>query len=130
MKTLIIKRVQSNKFGTYGVMSIAGNPLMLTLENLWKHNQKNISCIPRGTYICNRRRSPRFGETFEVSDVINRTHIIFHAGNTEDDTDGCILLGQKFGEIGGKTAILDSRMAMAEFLAYLVEDDKFRLTII
>jgi hypothetical protein len=29
----------------------------------------------------------------EIRDVPNFTHILLHCGNTDDDTDGCLLVG-------------------------------------
>ena len=41
-----------------------------------------------------RRNSPKFGpNTWEVCDVPDRTHILFHAGNRASDVQGCIAPG-------------------------------------
>ena len=68
-----------------------------TLENPWKDNQRNISCIPEGEYPV-RLRLPRESATREyvhllVQDVPNRDWILFHRGNFPKDTSGCILVG-------------------------------------
>ena len=36
--------------GTFGVWINDNKPLFVTLELPWKDNQKDISCIPAGTY--------------------------------------------------------------------------------
>lgn len=75
-----------------------------TLENPWKNNQRNISCIPEGMYPLKTRESPIVQRTsggsfrigWEVSRVPGRSFIMFHPGNWAKDTDGCILVGQSF----------------------------------
>lgn len=71
-----------------------------TLELPYKNNEKMVSCIPENdeknqTYIGVRHFSPKFGKTFSL-DSPGRSGIIFHAGNTTKDTQGCILIGDHF----------------------------------
>jgi hypothetical protein len=88
------------------------------------------SCIPTGTYICNQVRSPKYGLTFEVADVPNRTNILFHRGNEVNDTKGCILLAEKFGKLRGNNAILNSGLTFAKFLKIMIEYKTCNLEII
>ena len=97
-----------------------------TLENPWYNNQPNISCIPKGSYICERHQSPRYGECFQVKDVPGRTHILFHAGNWEKDTRGCILLGKG---TNNKDMVTSSKAAVKEFMQALSNEDEFELEI-
>ncbi|WP_018124960.1 DUF5675 family protein [Desulfovibrio oxyclinae] len=104
-----------------------------TLEEPWKDNRTYISCIPAGRYRCRRRWSSRFGrELFEVSDVPGRTAILIHAGNTTDDIEGCVLLGES-RDVGnryfGKPAVLESRSAMTRFMERLHGVNAFDLTV-
>ena len=77
---MILKRVEHSDKCTRGVLIHEDEIIALTLENPWRDNTPNISCIPIGTYLCKRVDSPKFGDTFEVSDVSGRTHILFHSG--------------------------------------------------
>ena len=131
MRTMGLKRIAQNDDGTFGVL-IDGmvTPFALTLENRWRNNEKNISCIPEGWYICKRIISPRFGETFQITEVPGRSHILFHWGNLDDDTQGCVLLGEEFGVLGGETAILSSKRAFKEFMTRLDGLDKFALNVV
>ncbi len=96
-KILTLVRASYTHFGTFGVLTNQdGHPLILTLENPWKDNIPYKSCIPFGTYTIKRHLSPKFGETFMVTDVPNRSHILFHCGNQHTDTYGCILTGEEF----------------------------------
>ena len=130
MKHLTIKRVGTGAQGTFGVLIESGIPFALTVERQWLNNQSNISCIPEGGYLCKRVKSPRFGNTFEVTDVEGRSHILFHKGNLDDDSHGCILVGEKFGQLGSSSGILESNQGFNEFMVLLDDVDEFSLNII
>ncbi len=125
-----IIRVAHTEYGTFGVMKDnVGIPFCLTLERPWLNNEKHKSCIPVGTYICKRKISPKFGETFEVCNVPNRSDILFHKGNIMDDTHGCVVLGEMFESLHGRPAVLSSGKAMQEFLLKTRCFDQFTLVI-
>lgn len=129
MKNFNLLRISYIDDGTFGVLLDEKMPFCLTLERIWANNEKGESCIPVGTYACERRLSPKFGNTFEVCEVPNRSEILFHKGNLMDDSHGCILLGEQFEPLNGKTAILASGKAMQEFLERTSGTDEFILTI-
>lgn len=89
---------------TIGELTLEGNHLCFTLERPWLNNQVSVSCIPKGDYRLTRRASPivertsggEFVEGWEVSRVPGRTHIMIHPGNWAKDTEGCILVGERF----------------------------------
>lgn len=83
-KTITLKRITAD--GTFGVLLDGAVPFALTLEREWLDNRLEVSCIPDGGYSCRRVNSPRFGGTFEVTGVPGWTYILFHSGNTEDDS--------------------------------------------
>ena len=124
-----IIRLEKTYQGTLGVMLVQDLAFCITLEPEDLDNQRRISCIPEGVYLCKRVQSPRFGNTFEVTDVPGRSHILFHAGNTEDDTMGCILVGNTFDKLRGKRAVLNSGQTFKRFLKLLDGESQFWLTI-
>lgn len=126
---LELTRVAEHRGATLGVLSFDGMPRVVTLEEAWRDNQRQISCIPTGNYTISRHRSPKFGETFIVNDVPGRSHILFHAGNTDEDTLGCILVGCEYGEIKKKPAVLRSRAAFLLFMNLLTGIDRVSLQI-
>jgi hypothetical protein len=65
-----------------------------TMELPWKGNQRRVSCIPAGKYKVIKHISPKFGKSFWVLDVVNRSEILVHVGNYNHDTLGCILPGR------------------------------------
>lgn len=131
MKCITVKRISQTQHGTFGVILDGLVPFALTLEDEWKDNKVGVSCIPVGTYHCKKKRFNRGGyDTFEITDVPDRTHILFHRGNTEDDTEGCILVAEEFGELNKKTAIQSSRKGFKEFMERLHGVDEFLLHIV
>ena len=123
-------RILERKETTLGVLIIEDDPRYCTLEDAWLNNEIGISCIPCGRYACARVLSPKFGDTFEIKNVPQRSHILFHAGNTNLDTRGCVILGSTFGEVAGVPAVLGSRDAYNRFLKRLQDVDAFTLDVV
>jgi hypothetical protein len=77
---------------------------------------KGESCIPVGTYKVGKRHSPKFSPKFGhpmlwVKDVPGFEFILIHTGNTDNDTEGCLIVGMRIGSLDGKRAVLDSKIA-------------------
>lgn len=123
-----IVRLESGPEGTFGVLRIDKQVFCATLEPRTNGNQQSASCIPSQPYICAPVESPKFGATFEIKNVPGRSHILFHAGNMVEHTEGCILVGQYIGKLRGKRAVLNSG---ATFRVLLLELGRksFHLTI-
>ena len=129
MKGITLIRSWLDADRTMGILMDEDGPFALTLEDPWKDNQVNISCIPAGKYLCKRVLSAKFGDTFTVKDVPDRKYIRFHKGNTEDDTHGCILIGEEFGILDDQPAILNSGKGFKEFMDKLLGINDFLLNI-
>lgn len=116
--------------GTFGNVYVDKFPVCLSLERPWKDNQRGISCIPTGHRICSRVNSHKFGNTFEVVNVPGRSDILWHGGNIDDDSHGCIIVGTGFIRwTDGSLAVRDSNAALSRFLAYFVNTNEFSLEI-
>ena len=124
-----IIRVGTDEEGTFGVLTLNGKAFCVTLEPQDLDNEDFISCIPVGLYLCKKIVSPRYGEVFEVQDVPERENILFHAGNRDINTQGCILLGQYFGKLKGDRAVLNSGNTLKLFHAALKDQMSFALHI-
>ena len=112
MINLLLIRNTFSKESTIGELFINGERICDTLENPWKDNQRNISCIPEGEYPVRlrlaRESASRDYLHLLVQDVPNRDYILFHRGNSAKDTSGCILVG-----LGSQQNVVNnSRLAM------------------
>lgn len=129
-------RLKRSDQGTEGLL-VSGDFNCRTLELPWRNNQKQISCIPAGEYNVEIRLSNKYGRVYWVRHVPNRTYILIHSGNYAGDVSkgfkshvmGCILLGKKNGFLGGQVAVLNSRIAVREFVEYM-EYEPFKLRIL
>lgn len=111
-----------------------------TVEEEWQNNTPFVSCVPAASYLCKRVDSPKFGDTFELVDVPGRTHVLLHALNTEEGTQGCIGLAVRLGvlhvrdedsrEMVWKLAGLSSRVAFKAWMRSMVGIDEFTLHIV
>lgn len=83
MKAVISRRYLNNE--TLGTLVLfRGEELLATfrvLELPWRDNLTNVSCIPEGTYDCEKVVSPTHGLCILVKDVPSRSSILIHAGN-------------------------------------------------
>ncbi len=128
-ENMYLVRLEKGDHGTFGVLRSGGDVFCLTLEPPDRENIPQISCIPPGRYVCRRVVSPRFGRTFEITDVPGRSHILFHRGNVAADTSGCVLLGSRFGVLGRARGVLDSGTAFDSFMERCAGRDEFALVI-
>ncbi len=99
-----------------------------TLEQPWKDNRLNESCIPAGEYNLHWAESPSKGWCwhFDNDETEPRTHILIHLGNWVRDTKGCVLLGKWHTDRHFK--VEQSAAAMREFSA-LMRRENFVLKI-
>lgn len=138
MRTILLKRVCFDDDGTYGVLIENNVPFMLMLEETWRDNARGISSIPTGTYMVKRIIRPDGREAWQVQNVPDRTAILIHSGNTEADTEGCLMPGLEWGVVKAKDdesgkiesqpAVLRSQEAFLR-LWTRIEEDEFRLVI-
>jgi len=128
-ETFIERFVKSDTYTT-GRFWFMGEVVYI-LELPWLDNQKEISCIPKGSYIVEKTYSPKYKKKmWEVLNVPNRSGIRIHTANYTSQIQGCLVPGLSLEDIDGD-GIMDiksSRKAMT-----LMNDtlpDKFKLDII
>ena len=125
----LIRLEENHDFGTFGILRIDKQVFCCTLEPPDILNAQNISCIPAQQYLCVRYESPSFGETFCITRVPFRKHVLFHPGNKKKDTAGCPLLGRKWGVLKKDRGILNSGETFKEFMDILKDHMGFILTV-
>lgn len=102
---LRLERYGPHPDSTLGTLSVDGELLCWTLEDeireiegepVEKWKVKGETAIPRGNYTVVINFSNRFQrEMPQLLDVPGFSGIRIHPGNTDKDTDGCILVGGK-----------------------------------
>lgn len=112
MKTIVLERFCYHPEGTLGVIRLDGD-LFYSIEKPWLDNARSVSCIPVGTYQTGWRKSPKFGQTWQIEDVTDRTYILIHVANYPSDVHGCIGLGTYL--MGDRIAVSQSRKAVTRF---------------
>ena len=127
--TVKLRRFDTGEAGTYGEISIDGEYVCFATEPPWKDNKPCVSCIPAGTYQLARRYSPKFGKSWHVLDVPGRTHILFHEGNYQRNTLGCIMPATMLSRDSHLSG-LSSRLALERFEKLLDPDETHRLEIV
>lgn len=124
-----LKRTNGSEFGIFSTLTINGNTFY-TLEHAYPTDKSYTAKISGlGTYKCKRGPHTLHSgpiETFEVLGVQGHTGILFHVGNFNKDSEGCILVGKSMDE----KQINESRKAFAEFMNILKGVDEFELKVI
>lgn len=93
---IAIKRLYKSKNSTIGEMTVDGKWECYTLEDVERDVKiKSETAIPKGTYKVIINKSNRFKKLLPlVLNVPNFEGIRIHPGNTNHDTEGCILVGR------------------------------------
>lgn len=108
MSSFVLNRVWSNEHATLGNLYAADDKgirmIAFTLEDPHQtHKIAGRTRIPEGEYRMKRRtvgkwatrfQKLRYPGSIELCDVPEFTDVLIHYGNTDEDTAGCVLLGE------------------------------------
>lgn len=115
---LTLQRLPSDESRTHGDLLVDGEHLCVTLEDKVRDSKiHGRTAIPAGRYRITMETSPRFGpSTLTVNNVPGFTGVRIHSGNTEEDTEGCPLVGMvrlasSIGRSKEALALLKERVA-------------------
>lgn len=126
---LTLKRNPSSEKSTQGELFYNGIHQCWTLEDVVRDKKIYAqTAIPAGTYEVVISYSNRFKRLLPLLlNVPNFTGVRIHSGNTAQDTEGCILVGNK----KGADSVLESRAAFnALFAKMKSEKSKMFIEII
>ncbi len=93
------------------------------------------TAIPYGRYRITMVHSPKFSKRYGgrkvplLNDVPDFTGILIHSGNTAEDTDGCILVGQNT-QRGRVTNSLITLYRLLDILDKVPEDEEIWIDIV
>lgn len=127
---LILKRKSFSRWGIVSdVINEAGDVLFVALEHAYPDSTGFIfrPKLTQGTYKCVLgQHELKSGPVtaYEIENVPNHTGILFHVGNYNKDSDGCVLLGTALGD----QCITGSRTAFEKFMS-MQENQSFKLTV-
>ena len=116
---LRIIRMENTQDGSVGVLLINGLVHCWTLQ---PDPTDSHFHIPAGYYTYRRWHSKKHPNTFEIL-VPGHTALLFHSGNSESDTEGCILLGHRIETYQERRVIRGgtSKQAFEEFMVKMVD---------
>ena len=133
MKTLTLTRIAKRADYTIGRLEDEnGVKICDTLEPTWRNYKggelkvPRKSAVPEGTYPVVITKSKKFGKYLPLLvGVPGFDGIRIHSGNTVNDTEGCILVGQNL--IKGK--VLLSRLTLEKLMRLIENEKRIFLTI-
>lgn len=133
MKTLTLKRIAKRADYTIGRLEDEnGVKICDTLEPTWRNYKggelkvPRKSAVPEGTYPVVVTKSKKFGKYLPLLvGVPGFEGVRIHSGNTVNDTEGCILVGQNL--IKGK--VLLSRLTLEKLMRLIENEKRIFLTI-
>jgi hypothetical protein len=135
---ITLQRIQQSPSGeeTIGKLTMCGRYECWVLEDQHREVKvKGDTRIPAGRYEIKLRPAGRIHEnylakfgadfhkgTLHLQDVPNFQYILIHIGNTEKDTDGCLLTGKSYSVSNGHFLLQNSTVAYKELYA-IVRDE-------
>lgn len=130
---LILKRIAKRADYTIGRLTDEkGDRICDTLEPTWRNYKggelkvPRKSAVPEGTYPVVVTKSKKFGKYLPLLvGVPGFEGVRIHSGNTVNDTEGCILVGQNL--IKGK--VLLSRLTLEKLMRLIENEKRVFLTI-
>ena len=125
---ITVKRLYKTDTSTIGELLIDGVFECFTLEDIERPVKiKSETAIPRGTYKVIINQSNRFKRLLPLLiDVPGFEGVRIHSGNTNHDTEGCILVGQT----RNKNYIGQSRKAFDKLFKKMQAAKNITLTIL
>lgn len=141
MKLTLI-RTSLGHDGIFGLLQDeARTQIAVTLEHAYDSGNGDGSYAPKlqpGEYTCVRGPHRLHGmtnsfETFEIEGVKGHDNILFHWGNYNKDSEGCVLLGRRIvpnPDAPAENMITSSKNTFQKFLDIVSGLDRFTLVVI
>jgi hypothetical protein len=133
---LLLVNTEFRADGVFGELrDMAGDVVVYTLQHSYADSFGGFQVkIPDGVYQCVRGFHQLEGmtepfETFEVTNVPGHAGILFHVGNFNSDSTGCVLVGMGLATISDQQALSQSKIAFQKFMGLQNAINNFTLTV-
>lgn len=132
---MLLTRTQRGSDGIFGELK---DPSFMrrifTLEHAYLKMESYVPIVPEGTYSCVRgmhrlENAIHPLETFEITQVPGHFDILFHMGNFNKDSQGCVLLGLEINQDITPRSITFSAFTFNLFMQTLKGINQFELTV-
>lgn len=132
-----LKRTDSRADGIFGSFSFDGEGRFCsTLEHAYPNIDGTYAPkVPPGIYTCVRGTHALHNgipfETFEITGVEGHKGILFHVGNMNKDSEGCVLLGHTIAinPANGEEMVTGSKGEFAAFMERFEGVDQWQLEV-
>ena len=132
MKGMTLVRSQKRPDGIISDLTSSEDDFgCVTMEHSYDGEPK----LPPGLYPCVRGKHRLHGmehefETFEITQVPGHTGILFHVGNFNGDSDGCVCVGRVACVSPHGYMVTNSVETFTRFMAYWAGENTFLLTVV
>ena len=136
MKTYTLSRRQLRPDGIFSDLTDdSGQLIAYALEHAYENADGTWAPkIPSGTFTCQLGPHRLHGmtqdfQTYEITGVSGHSNLLFHWGNWNADSEGCILLGEAIAHSAQGQMVTNSRATFSSFIAGLGGDETFTLVV-
>jgi len=112
--------------GTLGQLVLDDQSILFSMERLSTGEHPRI---PAGLYEMTLDTYHKGGYPAYLIHVPGRDRILIHAANLMTELLGCIAPGKSIGFLGGKLAVMQSKVALAKFMDVMQEVPNDYITI-
>lgn len=134
---IIVDRFTSDSDSTVSRISVDGKFICFGLEDEYREEKKvNETRIPAGSYSVRLRAEGGFHQKYsakfpdihqgmlQVQNVPNFEYVLIHIGNTDEDTAGCLLVGEQCITTPGDMRVNQSKLAYLRLYPLVVDAAK------
>ncbi len=126
---MVLTRHRYSSVGIFGTLVTDRGSEYATLEHAYPVGDAYLPKLGNGTYVCRKgmhclKKGGPF-QTFEIIGVLNHTGILFHVGNYNSDSEGCVLLGLT----EQSNMVIHSKAAFERFMKELEGVNEFTLEV-
>ena len=119
---LTLNRTHYRPDGIFGMLTANKQVVCATLEHAYMNEDGSyVPKVPEGNYLCVRGSHRLLGmtedfTTYEILNVPEHNNILFHSGNWNNDSEGCVLLGQSILDLQSPWRLVNSKIAFEKFM--------------